>query len=118
MVVGVGLSGVVVMIRYKTPDDKPLNAFGFGEKALDKKHALEVRTTAIDQHGRPLTAPGPISTLTPPWLAGWLVAGDRGDARLLEGPAVRQGARRQTLEGLSRTETASRRAGRQQKAEA
>lgn len=67
----VGLSGVVVTIRYKTPDDKPLNAFGFGEKALDKKHALEVRTTAIDQHARPLTAPGP--TLTPPgWLAGWL----------------------------------------------
>ena len=27
---------------YKTPDDKPLNAFGFDEKALNKKMALEV----------------------------------------------------------------------------
>lgn len=27
---------------YKTPDDKPLNAFGFGEKCLGKKEALEV----------------------------------------------------------------------------
>ena len=39
--------GVVSGIRewfrwYKTPDDKPLNAFGFEERALDKKFALEV----------------------------------------------------------------------------
>lgn len=39
--------GVVSGIRewfrwYKTPDDKPLNAFGYGEKALDKKMAEEV----------------------------------------------------------------------------
>jgi inorganic pyrophosphatase len=39
--------GVVSGIRewfrwYKTPDDKPLNAFGYDEKALDKKFALEV----------------------------------------------------------------------------
>lgn len=27
---------------YKTPDDKPLNAFGFDEKALPKQVALEV----------------------------------------------------------------------------
>ena len=27
---------------YKTPDDKPLNAFGFDEKCLDKKAAEEV----------------------------------------------------------------------------
>lgn len=41
------LPGVVSGIRewfrwYKTPDDKPLNAFGYNEKALDKKFALEV----------------------------------------------------------------------------
>eukprot|EP01036_Dinobryon_divergens_P032880 gene32880-42557_t len=41
------LPGVVSGIRewfrwYKTPDDKPLNAFGFGEEALSKKVALEV----------------------------------------------------------------------------
>jgi len=41
------LPGVVSGIRewfrwYKTPDDKPLNAFGFDEKALPKKVALEV----------------------------------------------------------------------------
>jgi len=39
--------GVVSGIRewfrwYKTPDGKPLNAFGYGEQALDKRHALEV----------------------------------------------------------------------------
>ena len=27
---------------YKTPDDKPLNAFGFDEKCLDKKAAEEI----------------------------------------------------------------------------
>ena len=29
-------------IRYKTPDGKPLNAFGFDEKVLDAKAAIEV----------------------------------------------------------------------------
>jgi inorganic pyrophosphatase len=42
------MPGVVSGIRewfrwYKTPDDKPLNAFGFDEKALPKKAALEVQ---------------------------------------------------------------------------
>ncbi len=41
------LPGVVSGIRewfrwYKTPDDKPLNAFGFDENALTKKVAEEV----------------------------------------------------------------------------
>ena len=27
---------------YKTPDEKPLNAFGFDEKCLSRAHALEV----------------------------------------------------------------------------
>jgi len=37
------LSGIREWFRwYKTPDDKPLNAFGFDEKFLDKKTALEV----------------------------------------------------------------------------
>mmetsp|Transcript_1912 Transcript_1912/g.5624 ORF Transcript_1912/g.5624 Transcript_1912/m.5624 type:complete len:275 (+) Transcript_1912:59-883(+) len=41
------MPGVVSGIRewfrwYKTPDNKPINAFGFDEKALDKKMALEV----------------------------------------------------------------------------
>lgn len=37
------LSGIREWFRwYKTPDDKPLNGFGFDEKWLDKKHALEV----------------------------------------------------------------------------
>jgi inorganic pyrophosphatase len=27
---------------YKTPDDKPLNRFGFGEKVLNRAKALEV----------------------------------------------------------------------------
>jgi len=41
------MPGVVSGIRewfrwYKTPDDKPLNAFGFEEKALNKKFAEEV----------------------------------------------------------------------------
>jgi inorganic pyrophosphatase len=45
--VDVKMPGVVSGIRewfrwYKTPDDKPLNAFGFDEKALDKKMAEEV----------------------------------------------------------------------------
>jgi hypothetical protein len=29
--------------RYKTPDDKPVNQFGFGERALNKADALKVR---------------------------------------------------------------------------
>jgi len=37
------ISGIREWFRwYKTPDGKPLNAFGFDEKALDKVHALEV----------------------------------------------------------------------------
>ena len=41
------MPGVVSGIRewfrwYKTPDDKPLNAFGYDEKALPKKDAVEV----------------------------------------------------------------------------
>lgn len=37
------LSGIREWFRwYKTPDDKPLNAFGFDEKVLNKKFALEV----------------------------------------------------------------------------
>lgn len=45
--VDVKMPGVVSGIRewfrwYKTPDDKPLNAFGFDEKALDKRIAEEV----------------------------------------------------------------------------
>jgi predicted nucleotidyltransferase len=35
-----------VCCRYKTPDDKPLNAFGYNEKALDKAHALKVHDTS------------------------------------------------------------------------
>jgi len=41
------MPGVVSGIRewfrwYKTPDDKPLNGFGYDEKALDKKATIEV----------------------------------------------------------------------------
>merc|ERR1711920_317497 len=37
------ISGIREWFRwYKTPDGKPLNAFGFEEKALDKQHAMEV----------------------------------------------------------------------------
>jgi len=37
------ISGIREWFRwYKTPDNKPINAFGFDEKALDKKMALEV----------------------------------------------------------------------------
>ena len=37
------ISGIREWFRwYKTPDDKPLNAFGFDEKCLDKKSAEEV----------------------------------------------------------------------------
>eukprot|EP00448_Togula_jolla_P019259 CAMPEP_0170582420 /NCGR_PEP_ID=MMETSP0224-20130122/7574_1 /TAXON_ID=285029 /ORGANISM="Togula jolla, Strain CCCM 725" /LENGTH=265 /DNA_ID=CAMNT_0010905643 /DNA_START=54 /DNA_END=851 /DNA_ORIENTATION=- len=37
------ISGIREWFRwYKTPDGKPLNAFGYDEKALDKKMALEV----------------------------------------------------------------------------
>jgi inorganic pyrophosphatase len=37
------LQGIREWFRwYKTPDDKPLNAFGFNEEALPKKKALEV----------------------------------------------------------------------------
>mmetsp|Transcript_16622 Transcript_16622/g.52319 ORF Transcript_16622/g.52319 Transcript_16622/m.52319 type:complete len:273 (+) Transcript_16622:71-889(+) len=37
------ISGIREWFRwYKTPDGKPLNAFGFAEKALDKAHAMEV----------------------------------------------------------------------------
>merc|ERR1719350_2686017 len=37
------VSGVREWFRwYKTPDGKPLNSFGFGERALDRTHALEV----------------------------------------------------------------------------
>jgi len=37
------ISGIREWFRwYKTPDGKPLNAFGYEEKALDKKMALEV----------------------------------------------------------------------------
>ena len=37
------ISGIRVWLRwYKTPDGKPLNAFGYEERALDKKHAMEV----------------------------------------------------------------------------
>jgi inorganic pyrophosphatase len=37
------ISGIREWFRwYKTPDDKPLNAFGFDEKCLNKKAAHEV----------------------------------------------------------------------------
>merc|ERR550514_2011413 len=37
------ISGIREWFRwYKTPDDKPLNAFGFDEKALDKAQTLKV----------------------------------------------------------------------------
>jgi inorganic pyrophosphatase len=37
------ISGIREWFRwYKTPDGKPLNAFGYDEKALDKKKAVEV----------------------------------------------------------------------------
>jgi inorganic pyrophosphatase len=37
------ISGIREWFRwYKTPDGKPLNAFGFEERALDRKHAMEV----------------------------------------------------------------------------
>jgi len=37
------ISGIREWFRwYKTPDGKPLNAFGFDERALDKAHAMEV----------------------------------------------------------------------------
>jgi inorganic pyrophosphatase len=37
------ISGIREWFRwYKTPDGKPVNAFGFDDKCLDKKHALEV----------------------------------------------------------------------------
>ena len=37
------ISGIREWFRwYKTPDDKPLNSFGFDEKCLDKKKAEEV----------------------------------------------------------------------------
>merc|ERR1711920_438138 len=37
------ISGIREWFRwYKTPDGKPLNAFGYDEKALDKAQALEV----------------------------------------------------------------------------
>merc|ERR1712194_852414 len=37
------ISGIREWFRwYKTPDGKPLNAFGFEERALDKNHAMEV----------------------------------------------------------------------------
>merc|ERR1711879_817622 len=37
------ISGIREWFRwYKTPDGKPLNAFGFEEKALGKAHAMEV----------------------------------------------------------------------------
>jgi len=43
------ISGIREWFRwYKTPDGKPLNAFGFDEKALDKAHALQVITETHD----------------------------------------------------------------------
>merc|ERR1712060_304397 len=37
------ISGIREWFRwYKTPDGKPLNQFGFDEKAVDRSHALEV----------------------------------------------------------------------------
>lgn len=37
------ISGIREWFRwYKTPDGKPLNAFGYDERALDRSHALEV----------------------------------------------------------------------------
>jgi len=37
------ISGIREWFRwYKTPDGKPLNAFGYNEKALNKAHAMEV----------------------------------------------------------------------------
>merc|ERR1719181_721573 len=37
------ISGIREWFRwYKTPDEKPLNGFGFDEKALDKQHAISV----------------------------------------------------------------------------
>ena len=38
-----GIIGIREWFRwYKTPDDKPLNAFGFNEKCLPRKEALEI----------------------------------------------------------------------------
>merc|ERR1719355_300643 len=37
------ISGIREWFRwYKTPDDKPLNAFGFDEKALDKAQTIKI----------------------------------------------------------------------------
>ncbi|CAM9859434.1 unnamed protein product, partial [Sphacelaria rigidula] len=37
------VSGIREWFRwYKTPDEKPLNVFGFGEKALDKASTVKV----------------------------------------------------------------------------
>lgn len=37
------ISGIREWFRwYKTPDNKPLNNFGFDDKCLDRKHALDV----------------------------------------------------------------------------
>merc|ERR1712048_141581 len=37
------ISGIREWFRwYKAPDGKPLNSFGYEERALDKSHALEV----------------------------------------------------------------------------
>merc|ERR1719229_1662191 len=51
--VDVHMPGVISGIRewfrwYKTPDGKPLNGFGFEEKALNKSHAIEVVSETHD----------------------------------------------------------------------
>ena len=49
------MPGVVSGIRewfrwYKTPDNKPLSRFGFEEKCLDRKHALEIIEETHEQY--------------------------------------------------------------------
>lgn len=68
------VSGIREWFRwYKTPDDKPLNAFGFDEKALNKVRAYlrgQFKQRALGWAGRRLLGCGCCGGRV--WVPGWV----------------------------------------------
>ena len=72
------ISGIREWLRwYKTPDGKPLNAFGYEERALDKKHAMEM-VRRYGRRGRAASGRGPSRS-------GWGASNNTIDQKKAEG---------------------------------
>ena len=93
------VSGIREWFRwYKTPDGKPVNAFGHGEKARARHRPY------VGRHVEYLTPDSRIAGAR----QGGGGARDRGDARVLQESDRRQGGWRQALAQVSRATTSAR----------